>query len=131
MFLSLFISFLIVELESLPTNTAVCPANGNPSGKIDVFHLNVHINYLIFHYFKEKKLRFKVKWSKRNAGGRKITDSVWTWRLGNISSEQENQAEIKWFNKQKLFPYQKLSWERTGIFSNIFSCQGAALLAAS
>lgn len=60
MFLSLFISFLIVELESLPTNTAVCPANGNPSGKIDVFHLNVHINYLIFIILKKKNEDLKL-----------------------------------------------------------------------
>ena len=59
----------------------------------------------------------------------KITYSVKVCCLGNITSEQECQAEIKWFNKQKLFPYQKLSQERTGIFSNIFNCQGTVILA--
>lgn len=59
----------------------------------------------------------------------KITDSVRICHLGNVSFEQECQAEMKWFNKQKLFLYQKLSQERTGIFSNIFNCQGAIILA--
>lgn len=50
---------------------------------------------------------------------------VWEAFLVNKNAK----AEIIGFNKQKLFPYQKLSQERTGIFSNIFNCQGAIILA--
>lgn len=49
--------FLIVELESLPADTAGCPANGNPNGKIDVFHINVHRNgdFSLIHWILKKK----------------------------------------------------------------------------